>query len=261
MTLTPPPKAPPIRRSRASVADIPALIQVVEEAFASNLFSQLSDASISTGRRRENAEQLLRKYLPNPNTAIIKAEISSAQGEEEGGSGRQIAGWSVWGFRDLETQHPSEREDTISGLGEVSGLFTGMVLGPNPQEGSLAAWFHEEERRWADAWFRDRSGGLLGLLCVAPRFQGQGVGEKCLEWGAGEMDRRRLVCYLTATPVAWRIYERYGWNVTDVLPVDLSEWFTSGGRERLENDDVGRDMGYGTYLWRRMIRLPKAVHS
>ncbi len=262
MTLIAPQKAYTIKLSRARVADIPRLIQIVEEAFASNLFSQLSDASVSVDRRRDMAEQLLRKYIPLPNTAIIKAEIGGAEdeeeGEEEGGCGRQIAGWSFWGFRDLERRHSRELETT---LGELSGLFTSMVLGQNPQEGSLAAWFQEEERRWAEEWFRDRSVGLLGLLCVAPRFQGRGVGEKCLEWGAREMDKRGLVCHLTATPVAWRIYEMYGWHVTDVLPVDLNEWFTSGGRERLQNDDVGRDMGYGTYLWRRMIRLPKAVYS
>ena len=230
-------------------ADIPSLLQVLEDAFAPNLFDQLISASMPD--RAVQLEKDLLKFLSWPNVAVIKAEVASA--EQENTNSRQIVGWSLWGWlvAGKESGRNTEQRPAPPNMSAV------LPYASNPPAGSLAAMFKGAETQWDQQWFANRDKMILAILCVAPKFQGRGIGEKLIEYGVEQADRRNLTCHLTATPVAWNIYERYGWHVVDKHKIDLSEWFSSGGRERRENDQTAVDMGYGCYVWRRMIRLPE----
>lgn len=228
-----------IRLSRATPDDIPALMQVQYDAFAPNLFVQVS----STQTDNAEFEKELLRYLLMPNVACMKAEAISKDG-----ACSQIVAWSFWAWSLGEHSTDCGTLPTIS-----AGTFTNRSL----PAGSLAAVFNDAEKLWAQQWFTNRDHMVLALLGVTPKFQGRGIGEKLLEWGTKEADRRGLVCHLTATPVAWRIYERFGWHVVEEQKIDLSEWASSGGLERRENDQLGKDLGFGVYVWRRMIRLPQ----
>ncbi|MCJ1230254.1 hypothetical protein MMC12_006926 [Toensbergia leucococca] len=237
-----------IRLSRANPEDIPLLIQIVRSAFAPNLFNQLIDAAHPDGD--EDFANKVLEYLSMPNVVVMKAEVTSA-----GLPRRQIVAWSVWGWSD-----ENNRLDVTAPAVDLGVLSAGLVRASINQDlpaGSLAKMFNDGERLWAQRWLTHRDFMILGLLCVAPQFQGRGIGERILDWGTKEADRRGLVCCLTATPVAWQIYERFGWNVVAEQRLDLSEWFSSKGLERRENDQAAKDMGYGIYIWRRMIRLPQ----
>ena len=249
MTLLPQRKSYSVQLSRVRPADIPSLIQVLDDAFAPNLFDQLINTSMPD--RAAQLKKDLLEYLSMPNVVIIKAEIGSA--EHENTDSRQIVGWSVWGWSvlDKESGHNKERRSAPPNMSTV------VLHGWNPPAGSLGALFRDAEIQWEQQWFANRDQMVLALLCVAPKFQGRGIGEKLLEYGVEQADRRNLICHLTATPVAWKVYARYGWHVVEEQKIDLSEWFSSGGRERRGSDQTALDMGYGCYVWRRMIRVPE----
>ena len=250
MKVLPHRKSYTVHISRVQPADIPSLIQILNDAFAPNLFNQLINASMPADHEARFKNALL-EYLSMPNVAMIKAEIGS-DGKENTDS-RQIVGWSAWGWdvSEEESGHNEHRRLATPNMSTV------VLHGWDPPAGSMAATFRDAEKEWEHQWFANRNKMILALLCVAPKFQGRGIGEKLLEYGTKMADSRNLTCHLTATPVAFKIYEGFGWHVVDEHKIDLSEWFSSGGRERRENDQTAQDMGYGFYVWRRMIRLPE----
>ena len=257
MTLLSQQKNYTIRLSRAQLADVPTLVQITEDAFAPNLFNKLVAAS-DPEHDRSHFEKELNEIFELPNVAIIKAEIMSTAENENTESG-QIVAWSAWAWNVANKDSSGARVDDAywkSLAPSLSPVFFGFGR-EAPAAGSLLDVTLEAEKKFERRWFANRDQMVLGLLNVAPKYQGRGIGEKILEWGVKVADQRRLVCRLSATPVAWKIYQRFGWNVVDVQKIDLSEWFSSQGRERRENDETAQEMGYGCYVWRRMIRLPE----
>ena len=239
--------------SRAKPEDIPALIQIHNDAFAPNILVQVCIAAYPIPDE-EMAKRLL-ESLSLPNVAIIKAEVMSSDMPHS-----KVVAWSIWDcYFDKDRQ--SDIATPALGLGFLPAGLAPTSTDQNSPAGSLPKILQDSNAQWSRQWFAHRDFMHLALLCVAPQFQGRGIGEKILDWGTKEADRRGLVCTLTATPVAWQIYERYGWHVVDEQSVDLSEWFSSGGLERRENDQVAKDMGYGTAVWRRMIRLPQLIQN
>jgi len=80
LTLLPQRKSFSVHISYIQTADIPSLIQVHDDAFASNLCNQLIDASMA-GDRAAQLKKTLLEHPSTPNVAIIKAEIESAEKE------------------------------------------------------------------------------------------------------------------------------------------------------------------------------------
>ena len=181
----------------------------------------------------------------------------------------QIVGWSVWGWVNPKEEEGDDDDDADgkqkdASSVEISFLSASPSLSatpiPSDPPGSLLATFLTAENQFYHDWFRNHGPiMILGLLCVSPKYQGHGIGEQFLDICTKEADSRGLMLTLTGTPVAWRVYEQFGWHVVGEQRMDLSEWFTGKGLKRKEGgDQVSRDMGYGIYVWRRMIRLPKS---
>ncbi|MCJ1242491.1 hypothetical protein MMC14_010499 [Varicellaria rhodocarpa] len=255
MTLLSQQKNYTVRLSRAQLADVPALVQITEDAFAPDLFNKLVTAS-DPERDRSHFEKNLIELFEMPNVAIIKAEIVSTAENETTESG-QIVAWSAWAWNVTDKDSTRARVDDGHWRSLAPSMSPVLFGKEAPAAGSLLDVFMEEEKKFERRWFANRDQMVLGLLNVAPKYQGRGIGEKLLEWGVKVADQRRLVCRLGATPVAWKIYQQFGWHVVDVQKIDLSEWFSSQGTERRENDETAQEMGYGCYLLRRMIRLPE----
>ncbi|PVH85754.1 hypothetical protein DL98DRAFT_511303 [Cadophora sp. DSE1049] len=92
----------------------------------------------------------------------------------------------------------------------------------------------------------------LSLLMTDPMYQRRGMGTALLEWGHEMADREGVPCFLIASPVGHPLYVHVGWKEIGVMEVDLKDWadYAKGG-----------DMGWGTYRYYYMLRLPKDAKS
>ena len=68
---------------------------------------------------------------------------------------------------------------------------------------------------------------MLRILAVHPEHQRRGVGKLLLQQGLDRADRLGLPVYLDAGESGKPVYERYGFEVKKVMPLDCTEY---GGR-------------------------------
>ncbi|THW24783.1 hypothetical protein D6D23_04922 [Aureobasidium pullulans] len=60
----------------------------------------------------------------------------------------------------------------------------------------------------------------LGIMVVKPEYQGRGVGSFAMRWGVDFADRLGLPMYVEATLPGRRLYERWGFQVQEIMPFD-----------------------------------------
>jgi GNAT superfamily N-acetyltransferase len=82
----------------------------------------------------------------------------------------------------------------------------------------------------------------LSFFFVSPEYQGKGVGSLLMEWGLKKADDLGAKLWLTSTPQALSIYERFGWKTVERYDIDLGNY---GGE------------GIYTRAW--MLREPKTA--
>lgn len=69
---------------------------------------------------------------------------------------------------------------------------------------------------------------MLNQLATHPDHQGRGIGKLLLDWGMNKADEEGLVCYLNATEVGKRMYEKRGFEVRKVIEWDREPWGGEG---------------------------------
>ncbi|KAH8697843.1 acyl-CoA N-acyltransferase [Talaromyces proteolyticus] len=65
---------------------------------------------------------------------------------------------------------------------------------------------------------------LLGSLSTDPSYQGQGCGSLLLDWGVRHADANGAAIYLESTPVAQKLYKKFGWKAVDRMELDLGKY-------------------------------------
>lgn len=87
----------------------------------------------------------------------------------------------------------------------------------------------------------------LQILCVWPEYQNRGAGSKLMKWGNDLADSIGAVCTVEASGAGMQLYEKWGYELQDDYPLEVSEKFrhrlTSGRirfmvrhRRRLQTD-------------------------
>ncbi|KAH6709127.1 acyl-CoA N-acyltransferase [Leptodontidium sp. MPI-SDFR-AT-0119] len=107
----------------------------------------------------------------------------------------------------------------------------------------------DEFAAFEDSWIVGTKCMNLSLLMTDPKYQRRGIGTALLQWGHERADREGVPCFLIASPAGHPLYVHVGWKVIgEPMEVDLKDWaeYASGG-----------DMGWGTYRFYYMLRLPK----
>ncbi|KAG4429455.1 hypothetical protein IFR05_015066 [Cadophora sp. M221] len=107
----------------------------------------------------------------------------------------------------------------------------------------------DEFAAFEDSWIVGTKCMNLSLLMTDPKYQRRGIGTALLKWGHERADREGVPCFLIASPAGHPLYVHVGWKVIgEPMQVDLKNWaeYAAGG-----------DMGWGTYRFYYMLRLPK----
>ncbi|KIV88701.1 hypothetical protein PV10_08359 [Exophiala mesophila] len=64
----------------------------------------------------------------------------------------------------------------------------------------------------------------LAALGTTQKYQNHGAAKKLLDWGLERADDRAMPVYVEATPVAQKLYQKYGFQEVDTLPLELAPW-------------------------------------
>ena len=65
---------------------------------------------------------------------------------------------------------------------------------------------------------------VLGLLCVHPDFQRQGVGKELMQWGVRQASDLGLTVHLEASPEGLPLYRSLGFKIIETVVVGTNEW-------------------------------------
>lgn len=64
----------------------------------------------------------------------------------------------------------------------------------------------------------------LNILVVHPLYQGKGIGKQLIADGLAIADQEELPVWLASTEVALQFYEKRGFEVEEVMLIDMSEF-------------------------------------
>jgi ribosomal protein S18 acetylase RimI-like enzyme len=64
----------------------------------------------------------------------------------------------------------------------------------------------------------------LNVLAVSPAYQRRGIGAQLINEGLEEADRNNLLVWLGASEPALKLYKRVGFNVDEVIEVDMRKY-------------------------------------
>ena len=71
---------------------------------------------------------------------------------------------------------------------------------------------------------------VLGLLCVHPDFQRQGIGKILVQWGLRQAAELGLTVHLEASPEGLPLYRSLNFKIVEIVVVGVDQW--DGGFER-----------------------------
>ena len=114
----------------------------------------------------------------------------------------------------------------------------------------------EDMQRWQDTFMPPGSNTqcmiILGLS-VDPKHQRKGVGSALLKWGADRADELGVFTWVHSSEMAWKAYEKAGFEVQGTLDLDLDEW----APRPPPVEEEGEGAKWGRYVCRYMKRLPR----
>ena len=186
----------------ATESDIPRLMDIQFSAFAQEPVHFAINGSNTAPNREKAGDRLLEQMRQNRNLHTIKClAIDEATDETS------IVGFCEW-F--IYTHERPEEEWTLE-----HDLLDCMWIDDAAER--------EKARDHVLPVFEERRrvlGGsphaLLMYLCVDPRWQRQGVGEKLVRWGTGRADSLGIRCFLEASPFGYGLYRKCGFKDVEV---------------------------------------------
>ncbi|RDW88390.1 hypothetical protein BP6252_00422 [Coleophoma cylindrospora] len=168
------------------------------------------------------------------------------------------AAWQFVHFKDAELasvtgrkQHADERLVMQPQVIIAAGLVLNDGTSDQDETGGPTIWdvIEEAYQKFIKAWMGSTKSIYLASLSTHPRFQRRGIGTALLTWGHELADKHGVPSFLVSTPFGHPLYEHLGWrDVERPLKLELQKWapYASNG-----------DMGWGTFKYYYMLRMPK----
>lgn len=247
--------------------DIPELVRVVVDAQRSSV---LNFYAYPTEEDKAKAAALLTKILEDnwgaPHLLIIKALDPDT---------KVITAMAIWQLKGYSKEelaaNPTKNPSWLSDSYQLSDklrfhdppcgvmLAAGMLLqntkvnsqneGKSPKD--IEKYVGSQMRAFFDSWTDPTKHIYLAFLMTDPRFQRRGIGTAMLDWGHRRADKDEVPSFLVASPFGHGLYLKVGWkDVETPIELDLKDWVP---------DAQNGDMGWGTYKFYYMIRMPKSA--
>ncbi|KAI9810761.1 MAG: hypothetical protein M1827_006099 [Pycnora praestabilis] len=196
----------PISICDASEEDIPMVAQVYWDAFSSNTIYQ---ALFPQGGTPALVADTTRKYtesLRDSTTHILKAVDTETD---------QIAAFAVWYV------YEEGRPGSDSNQGEVQEVEKENA--PDNSGEGVREW-RIKRARVAKKTMGEKAHCLLDMLATLPLHQGRGAGAQLVKWGIDVADAAQLPCYLESSAAGSRLYKRFGFEIVDVVSIELGKY-------------------------------------
>jgi predicted N-acetyltransferase YhbS len=250
---------PGITISPATLADIPALLEIKRAAFEYDQFHHLMMMGKDPEARRKLLKKSTEESIESPGNAVLKA-TDKTTGE--------ILGWAIWNFANYDVVKPRQELITQSHEGSAGpealhadGLASALSIAPSdhsqptqaaaPQKTPaqlLAARMGKATGEWYADWLGGKKHMALAGVSTSPKHQGRGIGSALVRWGTVKADEDGVPCWIHASPAALGMYLKTGFKVVGSTDYDLEE-AAPGGK--------GGNRGWGIYTFRYMLRLPE----
>ncbi|KAA8651040.1 hypothetical protein EYZ11_003789 [Aspergillus tanneri] len=240
----------------ASPLDAPVLGKVSGDSFLTDRHTQMK----GLGKDPYNLEKSMAADIPrqatSPNIVLLKA-VDNVSGE--------IAGWVSWGFRGFTNEQiadirpgvviptvktapepPAEGKKIPATNNLVKAETDAIEDDPIKQ---LETMTDADLKDWMDKLMPDGARCMFVIsLCVAPKWQSQGVGSALLQWGTDRADAAGVFMWVHSSADAWRMYGKHGFETIGTLDIDLDQYAPAPS-----SDNEGR---WGHYMFRYMKRVP-----
>ncbi|KAJ5806498.1 uncharacterized protein N7503_004100 [Penicillium pulvis] len=199
-------------------ADIPGVIQVIQQAFADDpYFKWVFDGSKFNKQRNYNSLAARCRWGINNAIFQVAKEISPT----DSSSSSPVLGVSCW----LPPHPPSKPESWYSWYQDwklsATQLLTNIFyLG----RGGLRAnrywiWKDQQQKAHAEIWDDPRGYYFCNIVAVSPEAQGKGVGRMLFESVTKIADEEGVKCYLESSKNVpnVQIYERMGFEMSRTM--------------------------------------------
>lgn len=249
-------------------SDIPALAELAGLAFETDRHTLLKAAHpTSPYDHAAGVPESIRHWLSLPRRVLATKAV-----DDESGAVLGFVGWASRGF-DLSPAAPGPA-DGGSGPGSSGqggggagagarkpprhSVPTDYVEDTSPGLDPLArlneltsSHFAEFQRRMMPEGARCMY--ILGIN-VSPRYQGRGIGRALIRQGTDLADAEGVPCWVHSSEAGAATFRKRGWEVDEVLEIDLDEWAS-----QMDLKPPGGDEKWGTYTFRYFVRQPQAV--
>ncbi|KIW63424.1 hypothetical protein, variant 4 [Phialophora macrospora] len=185
------PSTMPLVLQEAVEADASRIVEIERLAYASNALSPiLFPGPFPPEAAAQRAEGLVKQRREDPTIRWVKV-VDSETGE--------VAAFAKWDI----IEKPKE-------------WVPGRTFGPGCNIAACEEFFGGIRRK-RHKLMGGKAYCLLDLLQADPKYQGRGAGGMLIKWGLDIADALQLPAYLESSPVAHRLYQKFGFKDIDEL--------------------------------------------
>ncbi|RFU35701.1 hypothetical protein B7463_g724, partial [Scytalidium lignicola] len=189
-----------------------SLAQIRWAAFSDNPLNQILYPSSTAAEvipwliRREQ------RVVENPNQILLVVEDTTSA---------DILAYAKWELPRDEKEQEGEREER--------DIPTSATIPAAPEVIQMDLWNEFREKMGVmKKKYSDPRQCKLHTLVTDPRHTGRGCASMLLKWGIEKVDNLNAQIYLEATPAAYPMYRKYGWEEVDRFMLDLGKYGGEG---------------------------------
>lgn len=243
----------------ASSQDAEILGKISGDSFVNDRHTQMKSLGKYPYDHAKSMTADIPRQATSPKYVLLKA-IDTASSE--------ITGWVSWGFRgfteaEIADMRPGIIEKSITASFEDRSekkehrptdrveANTDTVEDNDPIK-RLQSITGADLKDWMDKLMPEGTKCMFVVsLCVAPKWQSQGVGSTLLRWGTERADAAGVFIWVHSSADAWPMYAKHGFETVGTLDVDLDRYAPAPAP-----DQGGK---WGHYEFRYMKRLPRGL--
>lgn len=231
-------------------ADIPALTEISGLGFENDRHTLLKAANPT--KPYDHAGGMSEAFEYWISLPPGKVEVTKAVDNKTG----DIMGWVCWGIK-LNT--PAAPKATGGKVAQPANSVSQEYVKPDsPDLDALGQLGELTDSHLADFQKRVMPEGTRCMYVVSitvhPKYQGRGVGEALMRQGTTCADIEGVFCWVHSSEASASLYRKCGFEVDDILEIDLDYWASKMDIKPPAGDDK-----WGKYTFRYMIRQPRSV--